>query len=291
MLLSCMALPTFVVIGSTKSGTTALHQYVSLHPQVFTPATKELRFFSTPERWQLGVPWYERQFAGSEGAVARGETSPQYTQAPLIDGVPARMASVVPHARLVYLVRDPVDRVLSQYRYRVNRGRESRPVEQAVLDPRYLNGSRYAYQLDRYLEHYDPAALLVLPSEALRRQPTDVLHRLFSFLGVDPGLAPAVPPVEVNKGDDKMPSRPLPRPVRSALRRLVAVGLSPQTAHRASTRLVTAPRTPAPVVSPDLRRRLEDALRDDSERMRAWIGDHVDGWSVSAGHLRQCEGA
>jgi len=107
-------LPNLLVIGAAKCGTTALHRYLGLHPDIFMSKSKELGFFCSSENWDERLRWYESQFGA---ARVRGESSPSYTNCPRNKGVPERMASLVPDARLIYLVRDPVDRVISQYRF------------------------------------------------------------------------------------------------------------------------------------------------------------------------------
>jgi hypothetical protein len=109
-------------------------------------AEKELDFFSVDALWEKGVAWYERQFA--PGTIVRGESSPSYSTYPRTRDVPTRMASVVPDARLIYLVRDPIERMLSLYRFaRFVLQNETRTLTDAVRDfdtSRYVVGSRYA---------------------------------------------------------------------------------------------------------------------------------------------------
>src|SRR4051794_1541363 len=155
-------LPNFLVIGAPKAGTTSLYHYLATHPQVFVSDPKELRFFIEEINWRKGLGWYESQFAGADGAVARGELTPEYALHPVYGGVPERIASVLPDARLVYLVRDPIERMRSQYRHRVLDRLEARPIADAFrADPQYLDGSRYAFQIEQYLPWFDRERLLV----------------------------------------------------------------------------------------------------------------------------------
>src|SRR5207244_9201435 len=110
---SAVVLPNLVSIGASRCGTTSLHRYLDLHPDIAMSKTKELNFFVEERNWQRGVAWYEREF--SDSAPVRGEASPHYTAFPRYRGVAGRMARVVPEARLVYLVRDPIDRAISAY--------------------------------------------------------------------------------------------------------------------------------------------------------------------------------
>ena len=157
-----MTLPTFLIIGTMKGGTTSLHRYLRQHPDVFMPERKELNFFvddyagppiDPPEErnWSRGLAWYERQFAGAERDRAVGEASANYSRFPTYPGVAEKIAEVIPVARLIYLVRNPIVRVLSHYLPDLSNGREQRPLHLAVRrDDRYLTPSRYATQVERY---------------------------------------------------------------------------------------------------------------------------------------------
>lgn len=199
---SSAVLPTFVVIGAMKTGTSSLASYLRAHPEVFMTTPKEPGFFSL--RWDHGLEWYEELFTEAGGAPARGEASTNYTKAPSLPGVPARMASVIPDARLVYVVRDPLPRVRSHYIHNCAHRGERRPVDVAVReDPDYLDFSRYGYQLQLFLEHYRRDQILVVSSERLRSHRRDVLREVFDFVGVDPHAEIENVDEELNRGRDK----------------------------------------------------------------------------------------
>jgi hypothetical protein len=183
-------LPNLILIGAARCGTTSLHRYLDLHPDVAMSAEKELDFFSVGARWERGVSWYERQFPS--GTLVRGESSPSYSTYPRTRDVPARMASVVPDARLVYLVRDPIERMLSLYRFaRFVLRNESRELTQAVRDfetSRYVVGSRYALQLEQYLPFYPSERVVVIEQSELRHRRAETMRRIFEFVGLDATL-------------------------------------------------------------------------------------------------------
>src|SRR5439155_16795665 len=173
-------LPTFLVIGAPKAGTTRLYHYLASHPQIFVSDPKERRFFIEQINWNKGLGWYEAQFAGADGAIARDELTPEYALHPMYPGVAERIARVLPDARLVYLVRDPIERMRSQYRHRVLDRLEQRPIEAALReDPQYLDGSRYAFQLEQYTPWFDRSRLLVIQSERLRDDRRAALRRIY----------------------------------------------------------------------------------------------------------------
>jgi Sulfotransferase family len=203
------ALPNLVVIGVTSCGTTALHYYLDLHPQIGMSRPKELDFFidgaepegrvsvsgrreeelvrSVPSNWSKGVDWYASHFSPADRV--RGESSARYT-APWFTGVPERMASLLPDARLIMLVRDPIERMVSHYVMLRSEGREWRPVDEAFAQPDnlYLVRSRYFRQLRRFLEHFPRDRMLVLSQEDLLHRRTDTIRSAYDFLGVDSGF-------------------------------------------------------------------------------------------------------
>lgn len=243
------ALPTLVIIGAMKCGTTALHDHLARHPQIAMSRPKELNFFFGPARadaaagwsagnWSRGLDWYAGHF--DAGVPVRGESSPGYTS-PDHPGVAQRMAATIPGARLIYLVRDPIARALSQYDHHRADGAERRDLAEALTDPagQYLSRGRYHERLLPFLSHFDREQIMVVAQEDLRHDQATTLHRIFGFIGAEPSLwrdAGATPPVSA--GD-----------------RVAAL-------------------------DPRLRARLAEEVRDDAERLRAFTGQPLAAWSV-----------
>jgi hypothetical protein len=193
-------LPNFVIIGTQKGGTSLLYRLLIRHPLVEPAATKELHFFDN--NFAEGQSWYERYFPQSKRIDDRktvsGEATPSYLFDPL---VPERMAKTVPDARLIALLRNPVDRAYSQYQMRVRRGHEDRSFEEAIRQETagesradYLARGRYAEQLERFAFFADRNNLLVMKAENFFSHRWDVFDRTLEFLELPP-LAPFdVPP-------------------------------------------------------------------------------------------------
>src|SRR5918996_3904116 len=127
------ALPNLVVIGGLKCGTTSLHHYLNLHPAIHMSRPKELNFFVAELNWSLGTDWYASHFRAD--AAVRGESSPHYTNLPRFAGVAERISSVLPDAKLIYMVREPVDRALSNYLHNVAGGDGRRALGEGLPDP------------------------------------------------------------------------------------------------------------------------------------------------------------
>lgn len=179
-------LPTFLVVGSMKSGTTSLHRMLGAHPQIFTAPRKEIEFFSEERNWRLGLDWYRNHFASCGDVRARGESSTGYTKFPRYPEAPARIAQVLPWVRVLYLVRDPIARMVSHHAHNVIDGYETRPVDDALLHgDNYRDVSRYAMQISRYVEVLGPDRVKVVFTEDLHDRPADTLRDLYAFLGVD----------------------------------------------------------------------------------------------------------
>jgi hypothetical protein len=179
------ALPNLIIIGGLKCGTTSIHHYLGLHPEINMSKPKELNFFVEELNWDLGLDWYRGRF--DERFPVRGESSPHYTNLPYFHGVPDRIQEHVPEARLIYMVRDPISRILSHWRHAVGAGYETRPMEEALAraDQSYVTRSRYWMQLQPFLERFDRTRIEVITQEELQSDREQTMRRAFRFAGVD----------------------------------------------------------------------------------------------------------
>jgi hypothetical protein len=269
-------LPTFVVIGAMKTGTSSLASYLREHPQVFMTTPKEPGFFSM--RWDHGLPWYEALFDGAGEAVARGEASTNYTKAPSLPHVPERMARIIPDAKLVYVVRNPVNRIRSHYVHNAANKGERRKIGVAVRDnPDYLDFSRYSYQLRLFLEHYPRESILVVSSERLRTDREASLKDIFQFVGIDVGITVPNLHLEFNRGDDKRRTPAIIEHPRLWLNRVGIAQRFPESWRDWSWRASKVGRIRASV-DPALERWIWDALADDLAEFRTLVGPEMPLW-------------
>jgi hypothetical protein len=281
------ALPNLIVVGGLKCGTTSLHHYLNLHPQIGMSRPKELNFFVDELNWELGVDWYRSHFPGS--APVRGETSPHYTNRPRFAGVAARMRETLgPDARIVYMVRHPVDRLLSHYLHNVGGDYEDRELAEAIADPEnaYVRRSLYAFQLEPYLEAFDPDRVLVISREELATARDATVHRVFDFAGVDPEFTSPEFDREWETGSGKGSGgfRLMDRAVRLPGLRALDRNFDrlPERMRWLVERLVHDPgsgEARKPEVEPELRERLAGMFRPDTARLGELAGREF-GWEL-----------
>lgn len=217
-------MPDFIIIGAQKGGTSSLYYYLTEHPNIAPAATKEIHFFD--HKFQEGLWWYRAHFPTSLNKYYRqhirkldfitGEASPDYLFHPL---VPKRIANVLPKVKLIVLLRNPVDRLYSQYSHKVDRGHEKLSLEDAIAaEEERTKGERekiatqknyysynyqhfsyrergiYADQLESWFSHFPREQFLILKSEDLYKEPGEIFKQTLAFLN-----APVFEPESLRK--------------------------------------------------------------------------------------------
>jgi hypothetical protein len=210
----CHPLPDFLILGAHKAGTTSLYSYLSQHPQVLPASRKELHFFS--KHFARGAGWYRRRFPKRARMKRRrnrtglkvicGEATPYYLFHP---HAPARISRLLPNARLIVLLRDPVARAFSHYQHECRLGHETLSFDEALAressrvdaelahmlrDPAYysFNHQHFAYRLrgvyvDQILAYrrlFAPEQMLILSSDQLFQDPQTAYSMTLRFLGL-----------------------------------------------------------------------------------------------------------
>jgi hypothetical protein len=148
-------------------------------------APKELDFFSNSTNWNNGVDWYKAHF--KENELVQGEVSPNYSKYHLFPGVPERMHALVPDVKLIYVVREPISRIISHFSHAKGEDTKNRNDEEifdAGLD-NFVKTTSYMRQLDEYVAYFSREKILVVTSEGLKDMRQETLRRIFRFLGVD----------------------------------------------------------------------------------------------------------
>lgn len=289
-------LPTFVVIGAAKAGTTALYWYLAEHPEIHMSPMKETNFFAygadqagrllygDPELHRFPVKSlaeYKELFRDAAGAVAVGEASPIYLECP---DAARRMVDLIPDARIVCGLRHPVDRAYSDYlMYLRNRGLRFDSERELTTDAGWAQPSshwmqlgRYHDQLTRYFEVFPREHIHVFLFDDLRRNPLETVQSIYSFLAADPEF---VPDLDTPHNVGGLPaSMALERFLTSKRIRAAMEPWIPRRVTNLVRRMRTSNLQPAPQLPAELRTTLSSHFSDDIVKTAALIGRDLSGW-------------
>lgn len=178
--------PDFMIIGAMKCATSTLHDQLNMHSSFFMTEPKEPNFFSDDEVYEKGLAWYGTLFDGAEEGQLRGESSTHYTKLPVYPHTLERLADFCPRLKCIYIMRQPVQRLISHYIHEWTQGVISCDINGAIDEfPELIDYSRYAMQLEPFLKTYGKDSILPLFAERLRANPLAELQRVFEFLEVD----------------------------------------------------------------------------------------------------------
>lgn len=295
--------PQFFLVGAAKSGTTSLARYLSEHPRLFLTTPKEPNFFAFPEGarpeclgpgdperlYEVLLKYsvttrsdYAALFADAPTEAIRGEASVRYLYEPT---TPGRIAEEAPDAKILILLRDPVERLHSHYHMNLKLGVEPLGLSAALdaedervaagwgWDWHYRRVGQYGEQLERYLQHFSDEQVLVLFQRDLSDNAPAVYERACRFLGVDPSL-----------GEPDFARRSLvgatPRrrwlqnlvwednPVKALARRLVPASMR----QRVTQQINESNRTRVPPVDDRLREALAPDFAEDRIKLESLLG-------------------
>ncbi len=204
-------LPNFLIIGSARSGTTSLYNYLVKHPDITPALQKEIHFFDY--NYQKGLSWYRGQFPSQpykyyvetmhRRNLITGEASPYYLFHPY---TPQRVAQLLPEVKLIALLRNPIERAFSHYWWEVSWGNEHLPFEDAIeqeekriqvgiqnldksmsfnhLHFSYIARGKYAEQLERWFKYFPREQCLIIKSEDMYSNPADIFKQTLNFLHI-----------------------------------------------------------------------------------------------------------
>lgn len=180
-----MRLPDFLVIGAAKSGTTSLFNYLRYHPQIFVPTIKEPNFFGMDEHYAQGLEHYAKLFNEAKPSQLCGEASTDYSKWPKFPQTAARIAQTLPHVKLIYIMRNPIERAYSYYSH-INRYQPVKETFEEYLcrTTEAIDASTYMLQIEQYLSFFPRESFLFLLTEDLT-QPTHTLKQVCRFLEID----------------------------------------------------------------------------------------------------------
>jgi hypothetical protein len=174
----------FIGIGAQKCASTWVHTILQDHPQASVSEPKELDFFSY--NYERGFQWFERHFTHDSNTLVKGEISPSYFHDL---GAPARLAAYKPDTKIIVTLRDPIERAYSNHLHdiRIENFTGSDLSFEAGLanNPMYIEQSRYATHLKRWMEHFPREQILVVLQEEIKQDPHAQARLVYRFLGID----------------------------------------------------------------------------------------------------------
>jgi hypothetical protein len=300
-------MPNFLIIGAAKAGTTSLYYYLKQHPEIYMSSVKEPKFFALEgEKLDFRGPGdrdahrssvteieaYRRLFEGALNERAVGDASPVYIYSPK---ALERIKHYVPDAKLIAVLRDPVERAYSSFLHLVRDGREplddfARALQEEELRAKrnyapiwhYKEGGFYYAQLSRYFEHFDERKIRVYLYEDLKTNPTGALRDAFWFLGVDESF---VPDVSVRHNVGGVPRNKSlhaflagSNPIKAGIKPFIPTGVRKRVAASLKTRNLHRP----PQLSPELRRQLIEVYREDILKLQVLIQRDLSVWLEQA---------
>ena len=178
--------PDFIIIGAMKCATSTMHDQLNIHDSFFMSSLKEPNFFSDDEVYSKGIQWYEKLFEKAKAGQLKGESSTHYTKLPRYPATLERLAALCPDIKCIYMMRHPVDRLISHYVHEWTQGVISCDIDKAVTrHPELLEYGRYNMQIEPYLKRFGPSSVLPIFAERLRENPVQELQAVFKFMGLN----------------------------------------------------------------------------------------------------------
>lgn len=266
-------LPNFLIIGAMKAGTTTLYDDLRQTPGVYLPPEKEpedLAFDAVLT--DAGHADYARKFKAAAAADLCGEASTAYAKAPEYGDVPGRVLELIgPQIKVIYILRDPIKRVQSHYRHLVGLGLETRPFDQAVReDPRFVDTSRYSYQLALWQDRLAAQNIHVLTFEDYLSDRTKHLGEVRSFLGLSGAFEVGDSHLNASDGKRIVPQRSSLRALMTSniyqygIKPLLPTGLKSAIKSAILPNATKAEGALGATLSAETRAYLHNALKDDA---------------------------
>jgi hypothetical protein len=290
-----MTMPNFLIIGAMKSGTTALYYYLEQHPEIYMSPVKEPNFFSSQEQENAAdtvtnIGPYQNLFRGASGKKAIGEASHSYLYEP---GAAAEIRRYIPGAKLIAILRNPVDRAYSHFLHMVRTGAE--PLDdfaQALQEEAvgihkertfqdYIGRGLYYDQLERYFGTFPREQIRVYLYEDLSAAPIATVQDAFRFLGVDDSFAPDVSLRRNVSGQPKYKTLDGLLRRQSRIKHAAKIYLPARMRWRLSKAfddLKTRNLVEPPPVQAEVRRQLIRIYREDILRLQDLIHRDLSGW-------------
>jgi hypothetical protein len=268
----------FMIIGAQKCGTSSLAKQLAEHPDICFCKTKEPGYFDRTEDWEAGLEEYHKLYSPTNGQIC-GEASTMYTFLPEWQGTHSRLFAYNPELKLIYIMRQPVERVISNYAHRLVRSRVKDPPEIAVFqDPTYINRTRYGVQIRPYLELFKRENILLLIFEEYISDQPKTLNQIATFLDIssdafqDIDTTPQLGSLGTWYLKDPGSEVVRLRPVRAIL------SCIPSSIRKAARPLFSNKLEEKPEFSLALKETIWRLLEDDAQTIEGLLGRRLDIW-------------
>ncbi len=269
-------LPNFLIIGAMKSATSTLHEQLARQPGIFMTTPKEPYFFSDDPVYAKGMAWYEALFTDADPSDIKGESTTHYTKLPTYPNTIGRIQAHVPNAKFIYVMRHPIDRLISQYVHHWSEKEVVVPIDDAIDSlPIMVDYSRYAYQLKPYLDAFGQDRILPVFFDRLHSHSQSELERICHFLGYageprwdfgDETRNVSSERLQVNPLRDRIINLPLLSTIR---KKMVPQGVRNRIKQRWQM-------TERPTISPERKVTLEAIFNEDLALLSQWFSVQLD---------------
>ncbi len=282
-----MRFPDFFIIGAMKAATSTLHEQLAAQPGLSMSQPKELYFFSDDAVWDQGLEWYASHFDGAVPTDLCGESSTHYSKLPTYPRTIERLAATIDNPRFIYVMRHPIDRLVSQYQHMQLEGEIHEPLEVAISgsNPELIEYSCYSKQLLPYLTRFGTESVLPVFFDHLLKDPQAELERVCGFLGYQ-----GTPVWDATRQHNVTAERLASSTVRE---RLKSAPLYDLLRRLAPESLVNRIRNqwragPKPVLSDHDIARLSEVFDHDLLQLGSWLGTPLDcaNFATVTGSLR-----
>jgi hypothetical protein len=281
----------FIGIGASKSGTTWLGHMLEGHPQLCMSVPKEVHFFNDrltyrntimEKNYAKGLGWYKMHFNHCVPGKLMGEITPRYSTDTV---VPGRIKEHNKDIKILYCLRNPVDRIESHYNFaKYFVGKEDRSFDQALREePEFIDMSLYYKNLSMYLEHFSRDQICIIWFEDIKERPEQILSEVYTFLGVDSTYRPPAMHEKSNPGRvSKIPK--LQNVIRKMNYRLIQLGFSGLVKKLKMAGLgnwvmkINSKPLQKEKITPEIKKYIIDRVYDDVKQLEKWSGKDLSHW-------------
>ncbi len=265
-------LPNFIIIGGMKCATSTLHEQLGAQPGIFTSRQKELQFFSNDEMYAKGLAWYSSFFQRADAGDICGESSTHYSKLPRYPQTVSRIKRQLGTCRFIYIMRDPIDRLISQYIHQWTEREMSGSIDECVKQhDELISYSEYSRQLQPYFDTFGKTSVLPVFLNRIRLDPQRELERVCRFIGYH-GTPTWQPKLAM---ENASAARMLHSPIRDWFVDLPGIKhirkhLIPQAYRDAVKRYWQI--SDRPILSPELHSMVSARLDADLAKLGSWVG-------------------